>query len=93
MLDLTDFIKEYVEELHRKQNALIATSNELPYVNKLYDECFDDENTLKIKENIDTLNYITTFEAWKDADNVYEFFFTSGRAYSVNIYDRAKYEG
>ena len=92
MLDLTDFIKEYVEELQRKQKAILVTSNERQYVNKLYDECFEDEGTMKTEESIDTLKYHTMHEVWKDVDNAYEFFFTEGEAYSVNVYDRAKYE-
>lgn len=91
MLDLTGFIKEYVEELQRKKEAVISTSNNPSCVCATYNNVryAQDTEMLPSESNIDTE---IKLEVWRDEYHVYEFYFKGDKPYSVNLYDRAKYE-
>lgn len=88
MLDLTDFIKEYVAQLHREKEAIIRVICEQIVAQTLYSEVSSDQES-KLLESRD-IDY--NEETWVLKGDVYRFFFKEDKPYSVNLYDRTKYE-
>ncbi len=87
MLDLTDFIKEYVAQLHREKEAIIKVICEQIAAQAIYSEVISDQEA-KLLESRD-IDY--NEETWVLKDDVYRFFFKEDKPYSVNVYDRVKY--